>query len=283
VWRAGRPLRPEGRPRSLRAARGRDTAAAKPSRLVHAAVRIDSIRPRLECAFDERVEEHADREQRSNVTANGSIPSPAAADPQFGLERGIYPCESTLVSSVRLFVLAALEENGPMHGHQLRLLAEQQNVGLWTDISVGGLYGIIKRLASEELIEEVRVERTGTYPDRHVWAITDSGREAAGGLRVRGLREIIIKPDPFDLAVTRLHADHLDDLPSIITARIASLRAMLADSEAHAVTVDRYLSITQKLAMKHHAERLRAEITWHEELLGALPKVIAEERARRKT
>jgi DNA-binding PadR family transcriptional regulator len=203
--------------------------------------------------------------------------------PQFGLERGIYPCESTLMSSVRLFVLAALEENGPTHGHQLRLLAEQQNVGLWTDISVGGLYGIIKRLASEELIEEVRVERTGTYPDRHVWAITDSGREAAGGLRVRGLREIIIKPDPFDLAVTRLHADHLDDLPSIITARVASLRAMLGDFEAHAVTVDRYLSITQKLTMKHHAERLRAEITWHEELLGALPKIIAEERARKET
>jgi DNA-binding PadR family transcriptional regulator len=46
-----------------------------------------------------------------------------------------------------------------MHGHQLRLLAEEEHVALWTDITVGSLYGAIKRLAAEELIEEVRVER----------------------------------------------------------------------------------------------------------------------------
>ena len=41
-----------------------------------------------------------------------------------------------------------------MHGHQLRLLAEEEHVALWTDITVGSLYGAIKRLAAEELIEE---------------------------------------------------------------------------------------------------------------------------------
>lgn len=28
-----------------------------------------------------------------------------------------------------------------MHGHQLRLLAEEEHIDLWTDITVGGLYG----------------------------------------------------------------------------------------------------------------------------------------------
>jgi hypothetical protein len=42
-----------------------------------------------------------------------------------------------------------------MHGHQLRLLAEEEHVALWTDITVGSLYGAIKRLAAEELNEEV--------------------------------------------------------------------------------------------------------------------------------
>jgi DNA-binding PadR family transcriptional regulator len=39
-------------------------------------------------------------------------------------------------------------------------------VALWTDITVGSLYGAINRLAAEELIEEVRVERAGAYPQR---------------------------------------------------------------------------------------------------------------------
>jgi DNA-binding PadR family transcriptional regulator len=183
------------------------------------------------------------------------------------------------VSSIRIFILAALQERGPMHGHQLRLLAEEEHVGLWTDITVGGLYGAIKRLAAEDLIEEIRVERAGAYPQRQVWAVTDAGREAVGALRLRALREIVVKPDPFDLAITRVHPDHLDDLPTMIAARIGSLNAMLADWEAHAATIDRYLTAAEKLVMRHRADRLRAEIAWHEELSEALP-AIALQRAR---
>jgi DNA-binding PadR family transcriptional regulator len=160
-----------------------------------------------------------------------------------------------------------------MHGHQLRLLAEEEHVALWTDITVGSLYGAIKRLAAEELIEEVRVERSGAYPQRQVWAITDAGREALGGLRLRALRDIVIK--------TRLDDAHLDDLPAIITARIASLSATLEQWEAHANAIDRYLSVSERIVMKHRADRLRAEIAWHEELLAALPEIVADHRARR--
>jgi DNA-binding PadR family transcriptional regulator len=181
------------------------------------------------------------------------------------------------VSSIRIFILAALEERGPMHGHQLRLLAEEEHVGLWTDITVGGLYGAIKRLAAEDLIEEIRVERAGAYPQRQVWAITDAGREALGALRLRALREIVIKPDPFDLAITRLHPDHLDDLPTTITARIGTLTAMLSEWEAHAATIDRYLTAAEKLVMKHRADRLRTEIAWHKELSKALPTIVVNE------
>jgi DNA-binding PadR family transcriptional regulator len=184
------------------------------------------------------------------------------------------------VSSIRIFILAALEERGPMHGHQLRLLAEEEHVGLWTDITVGGLYGAIKRLAAEDLIEEIRVERAGAYPQRQVWAVTDAGREAVGALRLRALREIVVKPDPFDLAITRVHPDHLDDLPTMIAARIGSLNAMLADWEAHAATIDRYLTEAEKLVMRHRADRLRAEIAWHEELSEALPGIALQQRAR---
>ena len=160
-----------------------------------------------------------------------------------------------------------------MHGHQLRLLAEEEHVGLWTDITVGGLYGAIKRLAAEDLIEEIRVERAGAYPQRQVWAITDAGREALGALRLRALREIVIKPDPFDLGITRLYSDHLDDLSTIVAARIGSLNAMLTEWEAHAATIDRYLTASREAGIEAQAYRLRAEIAWHEELSEALPGI----------
>lgn len=184
------------------------------------------------------------------------------------------------MSSVRLFILGTLEQNGPMHGHQLRLLAEEEHVDTWTDISVGSLYGAIKRLAAEGLIEAVRTEREGAYPPRQVWGITQAGRVAAGALRMATLRDIVFRPDPFDLALTRLDPDHLDDLPAMLEARLASLRAMLADNAAHAAAIARYLTSAEMFATDHRLARMRAEIAWHEALLVALPGIIEEERSR---
>ncbi|MBN6057439.1 PadR family transcriptional regulator, partial [Nonomuraea sp. RK-328] len=185
------------------------------------------------------------------------------------------------VSSIRVFVLGALSERGPMHGHQLRLLAEEEHLDLWTDITIGGLYGAIKRLAVEGLIEEERTEQVGSYPQRKVWRITDAGSHTLASLRLSGLREIVLKPDPFDLVLTRLDPDHLDDLTPVIEARIASLEAMLTEYEAHARSIARYLTLAESLAMRHRVARLRAEIAWHRELASRLPELIIEERTRR--
>jgi DNA-binding PadR family transcriptional regulator len=185
------------------------------------------------------------------------------------------------VSSIRIFILGSLEQRGPMHGHQLRLLAEQENVAMWTDITVGGLYGALKRLATENLIAQVRVEQAGSYPPRQIWSITEAGRQALGSLRMRALSDIVLKPDPFDLAMTRLDPDHLADLPATIAARVASLSAMLSEWEARAGAADRYLTVAEKLMVKHRLDRLRAEIAWHQELVDQLPEIIADEQTRK--
>lgn len=185
------------------------------------------------------------------------------------------------MSSIRLFILGALDERGEMHGHQLRLLAEEEHIDQWTDITVGALYGAIKRLAAEGLIEERRVERAGSFPERQVWGITAAGREALGVLRHRGLREIVHKPDPFDLAMTRLDASQLDALEAILLSRLAALRAELLDSQTHLATISVYLTLAERVVMNHKAHRLGAEIAWHEELLGRLPEIITDELSRK--
>ena len=184
------------------------------------------------------------------------------------------------MSSIRLFVLDALARRGDMHGHQLRLLAEEEHVHLWTDISVGALYGALKRLAGEGLLAEVRTEREGGYPERQVYGITDEGRVALAGLQQAALEQVVLKPDPFDLGLSRPDPDRLDDLPAALAARLATLHHLLADEQARTRRARPHLSVGETHAMLHLEHRIRAEITWHESLLAAAAELVADERAR---
>jgi DNA-binding PadR family transcriptional regulator len=186
------------------------------------------------------------------------------------------------VSSIRLYILDALVVEGPMHGHQLRLLAEKEHVQEWTDISVGALYGALKRMAAEGLIEEVRAEREGAYPERQVYAITDTGRVSLSTTKLNSLRDIVVRPDPFDLAMSRLDGKRLSSLDELLEARIAHLKSMAAEAEAHIHSIEQYLTFTEKLVMSHKVARLLAEVDWHEQLYTQLPEIIADESARKE-
>jgi DNA-binding PadR family transcriptional regulator len=188
--------------------------------------------------------------------------------------------ESTCVSSIRLFVLAALEEWGEMHGHQLRLLAEEEHIDMWTDISVGGLYGAIRRLATEGLIESVRTEREGGYPERQIWRITEQGRSTLGAQLIGTLREIVFRPDPFDLAFTRGTGDKLASLPALLEARLARLVALEADERAHLESISQYLNLAEQYAMRHRRARMAADIEWLRETLAHLPEIIQDRTSR---
>jgi DNA-binding PadR family transcriptional regulator len=186
------------------------------------------------------------------------------------------------MSSVRLYILAALAEEGPMHGHQLRLLAEREHVHYWTDVSVGSLYGAIKRLAAEGLISELRVEREGNYPERQVYGLSATGTAALAELRRQGLGTVVFRPDPFDLAMSRLDPDRLDEVAPTLAARLDTLRGMLAESEAQRAKADPYLTSNEKFMLSHKTARLRAEIEWHHALVTELPTILADESARTK-
>jgi hypothetical protein len=47
--------------------------------------------------------------------------------------------------------------------------------------------------------------------------------------------------------------------------------------------VDRYLSFTEKVVVRHKIARIRAEVEWHEKLYSHLPEIIADESARKET
>ena len=184
------------------------------------------------------------------------------------------------MSSIRVFLLGALVDRGPMHGHQLRLLAEKEHVHMWTDFHVGGIYGALKRLLAEDLVEEVRTEREGARPERQIVRITDAGRIALDHLRLETLSEFSLRPDPFDLALARVGKDLADELPEILRARRAAIAAATEHHTARLEHVAQYLNLTELHVMQHQTHRLQAELDWLDSVLADLPAIVAAEKTR---
>ncbi len=178
-------------------------------------------------------------------------------------------------------MLGSLAERGPMHGHALRLLAEEEHIDEWADVAASAIYGVIKRLVTEALIAGVRTEREGNYPERQVFSITETGLESLAEIRRHALETIVLRPDPVDLAMARLDDASLADLPATVESRTATLRARLDYSESHLIEISEHLTVMERHIMRHQAARLRGEIAWHEELIAALPAIIHDEKSRK--
>lgn len=181
------------------------------------------------------------------------------------------------MSSIRLFILDAFAREGEMHGHQLRLLAEKEHVHNWTDITVGAIYGAMKRLAADGLIEVVRTEREGNFPERHVYTITEAGRLQLDLLRQDGLLDVHVRPDPFDLALARIDPERLDELPGTLQTRRARLLRLLDESVESYEGALPYLTYTESRVLSHRQHRIRAEIEWLDGIIADVPAIVADE------
>ena len=165
-----------------------------------------------------------------------------------------------------------------MHGHRLRLLAERFRVHLWTDITVGAVYGAMKRLASEGLLREAGREREGNRPTRQLYEITDEGRTALAELRHAGLSEVWFKFDPFDLALTRTDPDTRDALPAVLAARLDKVRALLENARRVSAETRDHVGLAKQWALRHTEYRLEAEVAYLTDLLAAAPDIVSDER-----
>ena len=188
-----------------------------------------------------------------------------------------YSRESNM-SSIRLFVLSSFAEHGPMHGHLLRLVAERMKAPLWTDISVGAVYGAMKRLAAEGLLRASGREREGNRPTRQLYEITQEGHLALAELRRAGLSDVSFKYDPFDLALTRMDPELLETLPSILAERLDKVRAMLAESRRVNEGARDYVGLAKQWALRHTEYRLEAEVAYLTGLLKAAADIVSDER-----
>lgn len=177
------------------------------------------------------------------------------------------------MSAVRLFVLGALAARGPMHGHQVRLIAEERRQELWTLVRHGSIYSALHRLAAEGAVQVVRTERAGNMPARTIYAITEAGRAELTRYRHQVLRHADLAPDPIDLALN--HTDGMDphELLEIVESRRTELIGQLADRLRIRADCLSQLSPIARITIEHTLTRLRAEISWHGRLLTELRRI----------
>ena len=187
-----------------------------------------------------------------------------------------YSCKTNHVSSIRLFILGTLAASGPLHGHQIRQQAQNDRTESWADVQVGSVYGALKRLASEDLIREVRTEKVGNRPERTVYEITPEGRRTLAAIHEKALRELDRHHDPFDLALAQARVIPEEHLEQIVKNRIGALRVQL-DTQRHAAeAADPYLNEAERLVIQHLIARTEAEIRWHTEVAARIPKIAAD-------
>jgi DNA-binding PadR family transcriptional regulator len=164
-----------------------------------------------------------------------------------------------------------------MHGYQIRQAAQLDRTELWTDVKPGSLYSVLRRMAGEGLVEVVRTEKPGSPPERTVYAITERGRRELGALRDAALRRVRLLPDPVDLAL-QYTADLTDEeLAEAVGARRRAVAGQVALFEEQFDAARPDLVGHEPWIFEHSLARLRAELAWHDALLGALAEPKREE------
>lgn len=111
--------------------------------------------------------------------------------------------------------------------------------------------------------------------------MTPAGRQALRTLHDVALRKVVLRPDPFDLALVGSHLTSGTRLRGAVTDRRNALAVQEAELRHRRDFADPYLSEAERKVLAHLIERLRVEIRWHDEVLADLPLIVADFERRR--
>jgi len=177
-------------------------------------------------------------------------------------------------------ILGVLAERGPMHGHQIRRIAELTNAEAWGGITGGALYSELRKLDADGLVEAVRAEQVGRRPARTIYQVTDEGRLELIVQRDAALEVVFGSADPVSVVLLFAAGSDASDLSERLAARrrrvAGQLEAMAAERER--LTGQGALPLTAIAAFRRGELRLEAELRWHEEFereIAAAPIALA--------
>jgi DNA-binding PadR family transcriptional regulator len=173
-------------------------------------------------------------------------------------------------SSLGLIVLWQLF-NEPMHIYRMQKLFEAEGKDRIVNVrSRASLYQAIERLERLGLVEVSATERHEGYPDRVVYAITESGREAAR----QWLREMLSDTGgqypEFIAALSIVFGLPVEEARAQLELRAERIAAQLADTERGLESAPPDLPRLFLLEEEYRRTMLQAELDWLRDVIEDL-------------
>lgn len=159
----------------------------------------------------------------------------------------------------------------PMHVYRMQKLFEAQGKARVVNVrSRASLYQTLERLQRHGLVEVAETTRVEGYPDRVVYAITETGREVAR----EWLREMLHSTEgeypEFIVAVSILFGLPPEEAQAELELRAEKLAAALADTESEFSRAPAELPRLFLLEAEYRKAMLEAELTWVRSVIADL-------------
>ena len=175
-----------------------------------------------------------------------------------------------MAGDARLFVLATLDRLGEAHGHQVIREAAVDSLERWAHVSQGALYSALRRCEADDLVQAVRTEQVGRFPERTVYRLTAHGRAALEDSREAAWARTGLPADPFDLALSISDGADPAVLRAVVERRLADYSAALAQLRVEHEALRDHLEGTARAVFDHVLLRHETEIAWHRQLLDVV-------------
>ena len=172
-------------------------------------------------------------------------------------------------TSRSLYAVLGLLASGPRSGYDIKKEVSERISHFWNE-SLGHLYPVLQRLVERGWV--TKNSEAGEMRTRHLYAITDAGREELE----RWLREPVIPtPARLEILLKTYFGAHTD--PAVVAGhvrayRVERLRQLTTLESVHAILAAGSDDQSQYLRMTVRAGVLaaRAALTWCDEVLAEL-------------
>ncbi|MFI6035995.1 PadR family transcriptional regulator [Streptomyces sp. NPDC051315] len=173
--------------------------------------------------------------------------------------------------------LGTLQNVGPLHGHEIRRIAEVTSVSSWGGVSVGALYRELRTMDEDGFVQPVRTEQVGRRPARTVYRITEEGEAELAKLREEAVAQVHHGTDPFSVALLFTRTNDLPTLRGLLLRRREAITAMRnnIDAERRALVEAGSIGPLDDAMFQRRVMQLEADLAWQDVLDKAIEEPAA--------
>lgn len=188
------------------------------------------------------------------------------------------------MSIVRLVVLGSLDQLRHGSGYDITQHLARGMIDRWTDIKPASIYHALRRLDKEGAIEAREHTRTGLYPEKTIYALTDAGRALQDQLQEQAFLGLFPLFLGFKVALKFNTRRSVDEIRRFAERAIERIDQQLAAMDAYLATLDRSSPhyAYDAFFIDHDRQLFLAERHWiHEVTQRGRAVVVTPERTKR--